>query len=98
MHFGLEIPGPEKFAPEPISIRWAGDDISPRVVALSYPFKKQGAGAGLTVTIKCRKFVPYEWDVMEEPWSISPTKSIPMISTPFACVSALEIRLFVIAD
>lgn len=74
-----------KIRSEPISIRWAGDDISPRVVALSYPFKKQGAGAGLTVTIKCRKFVPYEWDVMEEPWSISPTKSIPMISTPFAC-------------
>ncbi|KAK4203007.1 hypothetical protein QBC40DRAFT_337852 [Triangularia verruculosa] len=70
---------------EPIYPRWAGDDTRPRTIVLSYPFKKQGAGEGAIVSVQCRKFIPCEWDVMEEPWPLPHGRAITMKSTPFAC-------------
>ncbi|KAK4171313.1 hypothetical protein QBC36DRAFT_350441 [Triangularia setosa] len=71
---------------EPMSPRWSSDDTSPRTVTLSYPFKRPGAGAEITVTVQCRRFIPYEWDVMEEPWEVPTTgEVVNMKSTLFAC-------------
>ncbi|KAK4170968.1 hypothetical protein QBC36DRAFT_350679 [Triangularia setosa] len=75
-----------KMRSEPMSPRWFSDDTSPRTVTLSYPFKRRGVGDEITVTVQCRRFIPYEWDVMEEPWEVPTTGEVVSMKSPlFAC-------------
>ncbi|KAK0735347.1 hypothetical protein B0T21DRAFT_184667 [Apiosordaria backusii] len=73
-----------KIRSEPMCPIWASDDPKPRTVILSYPFKAPGSGAGSTLTVQCRQFIPKEWDVLEEPWEIPTGEVITMKSSPFA--------------
>ncbi|KAK3347095.1 hypothetical protein B0T25DRAFT_553622 [Lasiosphaeria hispida] len=71
---------------EPMIPRWASDDPTARSVALFYPFKAANEDIGaIRLTVECRKFIPHEWDVLEEPWSLTTGEIVTLRSSAFAC-------------
>ena len=71
--------------------RWAAEDIIVRNVKLFYPFKAATAAANnANLIIQCRKFIPYEWDVLIEPWTIGTGEIIDLQSSPFTCVRTCQ--------
>jgi hypothetical protein len=77
--------------------RWAAEDTVVRSVKLVYPFKAATAGSDADLVIQCRKFIPYEWDVLVEPWAIATGEIITLQSPPFTCVeSTLPLHIIVV--
>ena len=71
---------------EPMSPRWAAEDPLVRDVTLFYPFKAGITASKPSLIIRCRKFIPHPWDVLEEPWTVSTGEVITLQSSPFTCV------------
>ena len=75
-----------KVRSEAVKFVWASDDADLKHVELSYPFKDRSNKASLKLT--CGKFVPRDWDVLTEPWTLEDGKVAILRSTPYACVSS----------
>ncbi|GAB1317026.1 Zn(2)-C6 fungal-type domain-containing protein [Madurella fahalii] len=74
-----------KIRSEPMVPRWASEDTLVRHVTLFYPFKAAIRASNANLVIQCRKFIPYTWDVLVEPWTISTGDVITLQSSPFTC-------------
>lgn len=66
--------------------QWCGIDTAVKTVSLFYPFKARGNAQGFHFSVQCRKFLPREWDVLVEPWTLNDGEIVRLTSTPYACV------------
>ncbi|KPM41012.1 hypothetical protein AK830_g5517 [Neonectria ditissima] len=74
-----------KVRSEPMKPQWCGINTAVKTVSLFYPFKARGSAQDLHFSVKCRKFLPREWDVLVEPWTSHDGEVVRLTSTPYAC-------------
>lgn len=75
-----------KLRSENSRFRWSsGAEI--KVVNICYPFKDPVAQTTSTVSVKCRRFIPQEGDVLHDPQPTQSGQLMILHSDPYACVS-----------
>lgn len=74
-----------KVRTENVKFRWSSQDCDVKVVELCYPFKDPSAQSELTISVKCRKFIPQAWDILDEPFPTQTGEVMVLRSEPYAC-------------